>query len=59
VLLLDSATVAPPVGAALLNVTVPVAELPPFTLEGLTVREDKDAAEAGLTVRVAVRVPLL
>jgi hypothetical protein len=36
VLLLDSDTLAPPLGAAPLNVTVPVAELPPVTLVGLT-----------------------
>jgi len=48
VLLLDSATVAPPVGAAPLRVTVPVDELPPVTLVGFSATEDKDrpAAEA-------------
>src|SRR6476660_10540400 len=58
VLLLDSVTVAPPVGAAPLRVTVPVDELPPVTLVGLTATEDKDKA-AGVTVSVAVRIPLL
>jgi hypothetical protein len=54
VLLLDRVTVAPPAGAAPLKVTVPVAELPPFTVAGLTATDDKAAVEAGLTVNVAV-----
>ena len=45
VLLLVSVTVAPPLGATPLNVTVPVDELPPVTLVGLTVIEDKDALD--------------
>src|SRR5579871_218523 len=45
VLLLDSATLAPPVGAAPLSVTVPVDELPPVTLVGLTDTVDRDAVE--------------
>jgi hypothetical protein len=40
-LLLDERfTVAPPVGAAPLRVTVPVEEEPPFTLPGLSVTEE-------------------
>src|SRR5262249_56696504 len=55
-LLLDSATLAPPLGAAVVNVTVPVAEAPPTTLVGLTVTEDTlGPAAAGLTVSTAVR----
>src|SRR3989442_1797358 len=47
---------APPVGAAAVNVTVPVAPVPPTTLVGLTVTEDKlGAAGAGLTVSTAER----
>src|SRR6266849_6723943 len=58
VLLLDSVTVAPPAGAAPLKVTVPVEELPPVTLVGLTATDDKDRG-GGFTVRVAVWVPPL
>src|SRR5437870_9489749 len=47
VLLLESATVAPPVGAAPLNVTVPVEEFPPVTLVGLSETELKET-DAGL-----------
>jgi hypothetical protein len=54
VLLLVNPTVAPPVGAAPLSVTVPVAELPPATLVGFTATDDKDAGAAGFTVNVAV-----
>ena len=57
VLLLDSVTVVPPAGAAPLKVAVPVDELPPVTLVGLTATEDNDKA-AGVTVSVAVLVPL-
>ena len=35
-LLLESATAAPPVGAAPVSVTVPCEELPPVTVEGLS-----------------------
>ena len=59
VLLLVSPTVAPPVGAAPLSVTVPVDELPPVTLVGFRVTEDNDTVAAGFTVSVAVCVPLL
>ena len=39
-LLLESETAAPPVGAAPLKVTVPVAEVPPVTLEGFIATEE-------------------
>jgi len=52
-LLLDSVTTAPPVGAALLKVTVPVDEVPPVTEVGFSVTDD--TAEE-LTVRVKVAV---
>src|SRR5216117_4134702 len=56
VVLLDSVTIAPPVGAAVVNVTVPVLAAPPTTLVGLTVTEDKLAGGGGgLTVSTAVR----
>ena len=55
-LLLDSPTTAPPMGAAAVNVTVPVAPAPPATLVGLVVTEDRlGAAGTGLTVSRAVR----
>ena len=55
--LLDSVTIAPPAGAALVSVTVPVDEVPPVTLVGLSASEDSDAGGGGgVTVRVAVRV---
>jgi hypothetical protein len=53
VLLLESVTWAPPVGAALLRVTVPVELLPPTKLVGLTVSDVRVAA-GGLIVRTAV-----
>jgi hypothetical protein len=43
VLLLLSVTTAPPVGAALLNVTVPVDVAPPVTELGFKLTDDKDA----------------
>ena len=55
VLLLPSVTTAPPVGAALLNVTVPVEEAPPVTVAGLT---DTEETVGGFTVSVAPCVPL-
>ena len=59
VLLLDRVTTAPPVGAALLNVTVPVLEVPPATVAGLKVTEDSARVSVGgLTVRVTVCVLL-
>ena len=54
VLSLDSVTTAPPAGAGLLKVTVPVEELPPVTLVGLKVRFE---STGGLMVSVAVCVP--
>jgi hypothetical protein len=53
-----SVTTAPPVGAALVNVTVPVTVLPPVTAETLVVRVAKTAA-GGVTVTVAVPLELL
>jgi len=55
-LLLDSATTAPPVGAGLLKVTVPVAPAPAVTLVGLRVSERSNVTEAGSRVNVAVCV---
>ena len=51
-------TTAPPVGAALVNTTVPVTVLPPVTAATLVVRVDKTAA-GGVTVMVAVPFELL
>ena len=54
-LLLESETEMPPVGAALLKVTVPVEDTPPTTLVGLTETDERAAvAEPGVTVSVAV-----
>ena len=55
VLLLDSETDTPPLGAAAVSTTVPWEAVPPTTLAGLTVTELK-AAVTGLTVSVAVLV---
>ena len=52
-LLLDSATTVPPAGAAPLRVTVPVEELPAFTVEGESVNDD---STGGLRVRAVVLV---
>ena len=55
-LLLDSPTMAPPLGAAAVNVTVPVDPAPPVTLVGLTVTEVRlGAAGTGVTVSTAER----
>src|SRR5438552_16431088 len=61
VLLLESATCAPPDGAGPLSVTVPVEEFPPVALVGLNVSEVSVAdgegvtiSEAGLTTAVEV-----
>ena len=40
VLLLESTTCAPPVGAGPLSVTMPVEEFPPVTLAGLTASDE-------------------
>src|SRR5260221_93924 len=42
VLLLESATAAPPAGAAAVKVTVPVDEFPPVTLVGFRVSEERE-----------------
>lgn len=58
VLLLDSATVAPPEGAAAANVTVPVDVFPPVTLVGLNDSDDRLAVlpPEAVTCRITVRV---
>ena len=59
VLLLESATCAPPAGAAPVNVTVPVEDCaPPITLVGLSVSDESVTAGggAGATVIEAVLV---
>jgi len=54
VLLLDSATAAPPDGAAPLSVTVPVEDcVPPTTLVGFTVNEESGGAGGGAGVTVS------
>ena len=53
VLLLVSAIVAPPAGAALLSFTVPVEGDPPTTVVGLRVRDDSTAGVVGFTVSAA------
>ena len=55
--LLVSATTAPPAAAALVSVTVPVEELPPVTLLGLSASVFRLAGGGtGVTVSVAVRL---
>src|SRR5258706_5777677 len=46
VLLLESATCAPPAGAGPLNVTVPVEEFPPATLVGFSASEERETDTA-------------
>ena len=56
-LLLERATLAPPAGAALLSLTVPVDDCnPPTTLVGLKVKEANTGRGTGLTVSEAVFV---
>jgi hypothetical protein len=53
--LLLSATLAPPLGAALDSVTVPCDCVPPVTLAGFTVSDESDGpGGGGLTVRSAL-----
>ena len=53
-LLLESMTIAPPVGAALVRVTVPVEDCrPPTTLEGLSVNEERVSGGRGTGVTVS------
>ncbi len=59
-LLLVSVTTAPPEGAAALKVAVPVAEVGPTTLVGLTDNEDKlgaAVAARGVNLRAAENGP--
>jgi hypothetical protein len=56
VLLLESVTWAPLAGAGPLSVTVPVEELPPVTVEGLSVSEERVGSDDGVTVSEAVWV---
>ena len=56
VLELVSVTVTPPAGAAASSVTVPVDEIPPTTLVGLSNKVASAAAGCGLTVSVVVWV---
>ena len=51
VLLLESATAAPPAGAAALRVTVPVEGAPPVTLVGLRLTEERVVAAGNVTWR--------
>ena len=53
VLLLESATCAPPVGAGALSVTVPVDEFPPVTLAGFNARELSATAGGGTGLTVS------
>ena len=57
VLLLVSDTTAPPVGAAVVSVTLPCDAVPPTTLVGVTESADKDAGGGSAdTVNTALRV---
>jgi hypothetical protein len=59
VLLLERATEIPPAGAAPLKVTVPVTDIPPVTLVGLTATDERAALAAGVIVSAAVLLTLL
>jgi len=52
-LLLESDTLAPPEGAAPLRVTVPVADVPPVRLEGLTETDDRETVVEGVILSAA------
>lgn len=47
VLLLDSVTTAPPVGAAAVSVMLPCAELPPVTVDGVSVKVERAGGSGG------------
>lgn len=49
-----SSTAMPPAGAAAVRVTVPVGEVPPLMLVGVTETEDRATLVAGVTVSDAV-----
>jgi hypothetical protein len=57
-LLLESVMIAPPVGDGPVNVTVPVEDVPPITLEGFSVSDESvgGGGDAGVTVSEADRV---
>jgi hypothetical protein len=57
-LLLESETDTPPVGAAALNVMLPVVEVPPVTLAGLTASDESETVEPGLMLSAAVLLTL-
>ena len=57
-LLLDNATTTPPVGAVPVRVTVPMEEVPPVTLAGLS-DTPESATAAGVIVSDEVRFTLL
>ena len=57
VVLSDSVTTAPPAGAALVNVTVPVEEVPPVTLEGFKVTPESAAGSVIVSSAVLVTPP--
>jgi len=56
-LLSERATNAPPAGAALVNVTVPVEEFPPVTLEGFRVTPESAAGRVIVKSDVLVTPP--
>jgi hypothetical protein len=54
-----NSTTIPPAGAAVLKVTVPVADAPVATLVGSTATEDRATVADGVTESVAVLLTLL